>query len=89
MHQVRRHGFFRLKQGRRRCLSHARRQNRLTGHLELVRCFYNLIRPHRALKFGKMMRPPAMQAGLVSRRLRCRDIFRAGSGCGANLVCNT
>lgn len=74
--------------GRRR-LSHARRQNRLTGHLELVRCFYNFIRPHGALKFGKIIRTPAMQAGLVSRRLRFRDIFRAVNGPGAHLVCNT
>jgi transposase-like protein len=74
--------------GRRR-LSHARRQHRLHGHLELVRCFYNFIRPHRALKFGTMMRTPAMQAGLASRRLRFRDIFRAVRAPSANLVCNT
>ena len=74
--------------GRRR-LSHARRQHRLTGHLELVRCFDNFIRPHGALKFGKVIRTPAMQAGLVSRRLQFRDIFRAVNGPGANLVCNT
>jgi transposase InsO family protein len=61
--------------GRRR-LSHAREDEHLTAHLELVRCFYNFIRPHRALKFGKVIRTPAMQAGLVARRLRFRDIFR-------------
>ncbi len=65
--------------GRRR-LSHAREHNRLASHLELVRCFYNFIRPHGALKFGKIIRTPAVQAGLVSRRLRFRDIFRAASG---------
>lgn len=62
--------------GRRR-LSHARGQNHLTEQLELVRCFYNFIRPHRALKFGKVIRTPGMQAGLVARRLRFRDIFRS------------
>ena len=73
--------------GRRR-LSHARTQHRLASHLELVQCFYNFIRPHRALKFGTMMRTPAMQAGLVSRRLRFHDIFRAVSGPSAIPVCN-
>jgi hypothetical protein len=51
----------------------------LTEQLELVRCFYNFIRPHRALKFGKVIRTPAMQAGLVARRLRFRDIFRSSA----------
>ena len=67
-------------------LSQARRQHRLTDHLELVRCFYNFIRPHGALKFGKLIRTPAMQAGLVSRRLRFCDILRAVSGSGASQV---
>ena len=61
--------------GRRR-LSHARREEHLTEQLELVRCFYNFIRPHRALRFGKEIRTPGMQAGLVTRRLRFRDIFQ-------------
>ena len=39
--------------------------------------FPNFIRPHRALKFGKVIRTPGMQAGLVARRLRFRDIFRS------------
>lgn len=62
--------------GRRR-LSHARGEEHLTEQLELVRCFYNFIRPHRALKFGKVIRTPGMQAGLVTRQLRFRDIFRS------------
>ena len=33
------------------------------------------IRPYRALKFGRLMKTPAMQAGLVSRKLTLRDIF--------------
>ena len=47
-------------------------------HVELLRCYYNFIRPHRALRFGRETRTPAMQAGLVSQRLALRDIFTAG-----------
>ena len=61
--------------GRRR-LSHTREQKLLSDHLELVRWFYNFMRPHRALKFGKVVRTPAMQAGLVMKRLRFHDLFR-------------
>jgi hypothetical protein len=43
----------------------------------LLRCYYNFIRPHRALKFGPEIRTPAMQAGLASKRLSFRDIFVA------------
>ena len=59
----------------RRTLSHARRVQRLRDHLELLRCHYNFVRPHRALKFGHEVRTPAMQAGLVRSRLTFRDIF--------------
>jgi hypothetical protein len=41
----------------------------------LLRCYYNFLRLNRALKFGKEVRTPAMQAGLVSKRLRFRNIF--------------
>ncbi len=44
----------------RRTISHARWKERLEGHLELLRCYYNFIRPHRALKFGSEIRTPAM-----------------------------
>ena len=46
-------------------------------HLELLRCYYNFVRPHGALKFGREIRTPAMQAGLTTRRLTFRDIFLA------------
>ena len=49
----------------RRSPCHARYPEHLEGHLELLRCYYNFIRPHRGLKFGKEMRTPAMQAGLT------------------------
>ena len=57
---------------------HARGADQLRGHVELLRCYYHFIRPHRALRFGRETRTPAMQAGLVSQRLALRDIFTAG-----------
>ncbi len=59
----------------RRTLSHARATDTLDAHLELLRCYYNFVRPHGALKFGRETRTPAMQAGLATRRLTLRDIF--------------
>ena len=59
----------------RRTLSHARATDTLDAHLELLRCYYNFVRPHRALKFGRETRTPAMQVGLATRRLTLRDIF--------------
>ena len=44
----------------RRTLSHARSTDTLDAHLELLRCYYNFVRPHRALKFGRGTRTPAM-----------------------------
>jgi IS1 family transposase len=61
----------------RRSLCHARRKQRLADHLELLRCHYNFLRPHRALKFGQEVRTPAMQAGLTAKRLSFRDVFTA------------
>jgi len=61
----------------RKTLCHARTTERLEEHLELLRCYYNFIRPHGALKFGREIRTPAMQAGLTTRRLTFRDIFLA------------
>jgi IS1 family transposase len=59
----------------RRTICHARWKERLEDHLELIRCYYNFVRPHRALKFGREVRTPAMQAGLTTRRLTFRAIF--------------
>jgi transposase-like protein len=61
----------------RRTPCHARNRDCLDDHLELLRSYYNFVRPHRALKFGRETRTPAMQAGLVSKRLSFRDIFMA------------
>ena len=59
----------------RRTLSHARSEDTLEEHLELLRCHYNFVRQHGALQFGREVRTPAMQAGLATRRLTFREIF--------------
>ena len=59
----------------RRTIGHARRRERLEAYLELLRCYYNFVRPHRALKFGREVRTPATQAGLTTPRLTLREIF--------------
>ena len=62
---------------RRHSPCHARCADRLRWHVELLRCHYNFVRPHSALKFGRETRTPAMQAGLVSTRMKWSDIFTA------------
>ncbi len=59
----------------RRTLFHARSKEKLEEHLEILRCHYNFVRPHGALKFGRETRTPAMQAGLTTRRLTFREVF--------------
>jgi hypothetical protein len=59
----------------RRTICQSRWKQRLEDHIELFRCFYNFIRPHRALKFGREFRTPAWQAGLTNRALTLREIF--------------
>ena len=59
----------------RRTICQARWNEHLEGHLELLRCHYNFVRPHRALKFGQEVRTPAWQAGLTERALTVREIF--------------
>ena len=56
----------------RRTTCHCRSKEQLEYQLEIARCHYNFMRPHRALKFGNEMRTPATQAGLTSRRLSFR-----------------
>ena len=51
-----------------------RRTSKITS-IELLRCHYNVVRPHRALRFGREVRTPAMQAGLPTRRLTFREVF--------------
>lgn len=64
----------------RRSPCYARSREHLEDHLELLRCHYNFVRPHSALRFGTEVRTPAMQAGLVSRRLTFRKIFMSVAG---------
>jgi hypothetical protein len=59
----------------RRTICLARWKGRLEDHLELLRCHYNFIRPHRVLKFGREVRTPAMQAGIAARRPTFSEIF--------------
>ena len=59
----------------RRTACHSRSEEHLRDQLELQRCHYNFLRPHRALRFGAIMKTPAMQAGLTTRRLNFRDVF--------------
>ena len=64
---------------------HARGDDQLRGHVELLRCHYNFVRPHGALTFGRETRTPAMQAGVASTRLNWSDIFTA-AGLGRCLL---
>ena len=62
----------------RRTPCHARHSGFLKGQMALMMMYYNFVRPHMALKFGKIVRTPAMQAGLVTKRLSFREVFTAG-----------
>ena len=59
----------------RRTTCFARFQEFLHKQSDILRCHYNFLRPHRALKFGPEIRTPAMQAGLAKRRFSFRDVF--------------
>ncbi len=59
----------------RKTTGHARVRRTLVDQLELFRCYYNFIRPHSSLRFGREVRTPAMQAGLAPRRYTFRDTF--------------
>jgi transposase-like protein/IS1 family transposase len=59
----------------RRTICQARWKEHLEDHLELLRCHYNFVRCHLALKFGREVKTPAWQAGLTNRTLTLREIF--------------
>ena len=61
----------------RKSACHARVAENIEHHLNLLRCYYNFMRPHRASRFGQELRTPAMQAGLATKRLSFREIFTA------------
>ena len=60
---------------RRRTAAPMRKPQKLTNALDILRCFYNFVRPHSSLRFGKVTRTPAMQAEIFSRPLTFREIF--------------
>ena len=62
---------------RRRSPCHARGADQLHGHVDLLRCSDNVIRPHRASQCGRETRTPAMHAGLVNAPMNWSDIFTA------------
>jgi len=43
--------------------------------MALLTTYYNFVRPHMALKFGKTLRTPALQAGLAKKRFSFREVF--------------
>jgi hypothetical protein len=45
----------------RRTPCHARPSRHLIGQMALMMMYYNFVRPHMALKFGKIVKTPAMQ----------------------------
>jgi hypothetical protein len=53
---------------------HARDGGSFMGQMALMMMYYNFVRPHKALKFEKIVRTPAMQAGLATKRLSFREI---------------
>ena len=59
----------------RRTPCHARRTESLEGQVALLMAYYNFVRPHSALRFGKTVRTPAMQPGLAKKRICFRDVF--------------
>jgi hypothetical protein len=49
----------------------------------LLHRYYNFVRPHRALEFGREVRTPVLQEGLIARRLTFREIFSSTMHFGA------
>ena len=69
----------------RRTPCHARRTEFLEGHVALLMAYYNFVRPHSALRFGKTMRTPAMQGGPGQKQaLIPRGLHKSG---GIPFVC--
>jgi hypothetical protein len=59
----------------RRTTCFARFEEFLEKQLDILRCHYNFLRPHQALKFGAEIRTPAMPSGLAKRKLSFRQVF--------------
>ena len=61
----------------RKTTASCKSEDSMREQLELLRCYYNFIRPHSSLRFGRERRTPAQQAGLMRTRLSWRRIFTA------------
>ncbi|HKQ19638.1 MAG TPA: hypothetical protein VJW75_07830 [Candidatus Eisenbacteria bacterium] len=59
----------------RRTPAPAREARCLSDALDVLRCYYNFIKPHSTLRFGKVTWTPAMQAGIFKRALTFREVF--------------
>jgi IS1 family transposase len=59
----------------RRTSGRVRNPQRLASVVELIRCHYNFIRPHKSLRFGAVTRTPAIQAGIFDRAQSWRKVF--------------
>ena len=59
----------------RRTPSHARQSKFLEDQIALIMLYYNFVRPHMALKFGELVKTPAMQAGLATKWISFREVF--------------
>jgi transposase-like protein len=59
----------------RRTPGRARRVQSLSNCLEILRAYYNYIRPHASLSVKRPPRTPAMAAGIFDRRLSFRTIM--------------
>jgi hypothetical protein len=59
----------------RRTLALVRVPRCLSEALDVLRCYYNFMKPHAALRFRKVTRASAMQAGIFKRALTFREIL--------------
>lgn len=60
---------------RRRTPARARKPQIVENVLEILRGYYNFIKPHQSLRFGGVCRTPAMQAGCAKLCLTWRQIL--------------
>ena len=60
----------------RRTTSTVRATKKLESMLWILHAHYNFVRPHSSLRFGKVCRTPAMQAGIFDRHLTIREILK-------------
>ena len=71
---------------RRRSPGHARGADQLHGHIDRLRCSYNVIRPHRALKCGRE-NPDASDARRLGERANALERHLHGAGRALRIPC--